>query len=118
MKTTGLSAARIEIRVQLLRSKHMKYLLTAVVLCLLSTGVFAVAQQVYDGDDYTIELPSAEWKVINEADGSHAHAEFVYGDRLNGYLQIRKEAVDADTTPSDFARHDLEQKLTFVPDRA
>ena len=93
----------------------MKYLVVAVVLFLMATGVLAVAQQVYDGDDYTIELPSPVWKVINEADGTHAHAEFVNGDRLEGYLQIRKEAVDADTTPSDLARQDLDQKLRFLP---
>jgi hypothetical protein len=93
----------------------MKYLSAAVVLFLIATGVMAVAQQVYDGDDYTIELPSAVWKVINEADGTHAHAEFVNGDRLEGYLQIRKEAVDAGTTPSDLARQDLDQKLRFLP---
>lgn len=93
----------------------MKYLLTAVVLFLMATGVMAVAQEVYDGDDYTIELPSPVWKVINEPDGTHAHAEFVNGDRLEGYLQIRKEAVDAGTTPSDLARQDLDQKLRFLP---
>ena len=43
------------------------------------------------------------------------HAEFVNGDRLEGYLQIRKEVVDAGTTPSDLARRDLDQKLRFLP---
>ena len=41
--------------------------------------------------------------------------EFVNGDRLEGYLQIRKEVVDAGTTPSDLARRDLDQKLRFLP---
>jgi hypothetical protein len=30
-------------------------------------------------------------------------------------LQIRKEVVDAGTTPSDLARRDLDQKLRFLP---
>ena len=94
----------------------MKYLLTGLVLFLLLSGcVFAVAQEVYDGGEYTIELPSTAWKAITEADAAHEHAEFVYGDRLEGYLQIRKEVVEAGTTSSDLARRDLDQKLRFLP---
>jgi len=93
----------------------MRHLLAILVLCLLATGVMAVVQEVYDGGEYTIELPSPVWKVITEPDATHVHAEFVNGDRLEGYLQIRKEAVDADTTASEVARRDLDQKLSFLP---
>lgn len=93
----------------------MRHLLAAFVLCLLATGAMAVVQEVYDGGEYTIQLPSPVWKVIAEPDAEHVHAEFVNGDRLEGYLQIRKEAVDAGTTPSDLARRDLDQKLRFLP---
>jgi hypothetical protein len=75
----------------------------------------AFAQEVYDGGAYTIDLPSATWKVISEPDETHEHAEFVNGDRLEGYLQVRKEVVDAGTTPSDLGRRDLDQKLRFLP---
>ena len=68
-----------------------------------------------DKVDYSLELPSATWHVIAEPDPAHEHAEFVYGDRLAGYLQIRKEVVDAGTTPSELARRDQDQKLRFVP---
>ena len=34
---------------------------------------------------------------------------------MDGYLQIRKESVEAGTTPSDLARRDLDQKLRFLP---
>ena len=94
----------------------MKHFLAGFVLfLLLGSGVFAAAQEVYDGGGYTIELPSVVWKVITEPDSAHEHAEFVNGDRLEGYLQIRKEVVDAGTTPSDLARRDLDQKLRFLP---
>ena len=94
----------------------MKHLLAGFVLfLLLSGGAFAVAQEVYDAGEYLIELPSPVWKVITEPDAAREHAEFVKGDRLEGYLQIRKEVVDAGTTPSDLARRDLDQKLRFLP---
>ncbi len=79
-----------------------------------STGL---AQQQYTSDkvDYSLDLPSSTWRVIAEPDAAHEHTEFVYGDRLDGYLQIRKEVVDAGTTPSELARRDLDQKLRFLP---
>src|SRR6185295_740173 len=96
----------------------MKHLIAILVL-LVVTGSFslAVAQTTYTSDqvEYTIELPSSTWRAIIEPDESHGHAEFVNGDRLEGYLQIRKEVVDAGITPSDLARRDLDQKFRFLP---
>lgn len=76
-----------------------------------------LAQQVYSHDkvDYTFELPSTTWKSILEPDAGHEHPEFVYGDRLDGYLTIRKEVVDAGTTPAEVARRDQDLKLRFLP---
>ena len=80
-------------------------------------GSTILAQQLYTSDkvDYSFDLPSSTWRVIAEPDAAHEHTEFVYGDRLEGYLQIRKEVVDAATKPSDVARRDLDQKLRFLP---
>ena len=77
----------------------------------------AVAQQLYSNDkvEYTFELPSATWRSILEPDAAHQHPEFVYGDRLDGYLTVRKEVVEAGTTPSQLAQRDLDQKLRFLP---
>ena len=81
------------------------------------TGSITSAQEVIDSDklEYTVELPSATWRKTAEPDAAHEHAEFVYGDRLDGYLQIRKEIVDAGTTPANVARRDQDQKLRFLP---
>lgn len=89
----------------------------AVLLLIAGSWSLAAAQETYTSDqiEYSIELPSTQWRVISEPDAAHEHAEFVYGDRLDGYLQIRKEVVDAGTTPSDLARRDLDQKLRFLP---
>lgn len=76
-----------------------------------------MAQQLYTHDkvDYTFELPSATWRAIVEPDAAHENPEFVYGDRLDGYLTIRKEVVEAGTTPADFATRDQDLKLRFLP---
>src|SRR5687767_12776133 len=95
----------------------MKYLKSLFVLLFIGSCSVAAAQQLYTSShvDYMLELPSAAWRVISEPDAAHEHTEFVYGDRLDGYLQIRKEVVDASTSPSDLARRDLDQKLRFLP---
>jgi hypothetical protein len=91
-------------------------LVFALVLVGLMTPV-ALAQQLYTHEkvDYTFELPSATWKAILEPDAAHEHPEFVFGDRLDGFLQIRKEIVEAGTTPSELARRDQDLKLRFLP---
>lgn len=77
----------------------------------------ALAQQTYTHDkiEYTFELPSATWRSILEPDAAHDHPEFIYGDRLDGYLTIRKEIVEAGTTPSELARRDQDLKLRYLP---
>lgn len=93
-----------------------RILVFALVLAGLMAPV-ALAQQLYTHDkvDYTFELPSATWKAILEPDAAHEHPEFVFGDRLDGFLQIRKEVVEAGTTPSEVARRDQDLKLRFLP---
>ena len=75
------------------------------------------AQELFTSEkiDYSIELPSQTWRVISEPDAAHEHLEFVNGERLDGYLQIRKEMVDSGMTASDLARRDRDQKLRFFP---
>ena len=77
----------------------------------------AWAQQVYTHDkvDYSFDIPSPTWRAIVEPDTGRGQPEFVYGDRLDGYLTIRKEIVDAGTTPADLARRDQDLTLRFLP---
>src|SRR5918999_2118151 len=96
----------------------MKYLkVFFVIIAMGAAASVAMAQHAFTNDtiDYVLELPSTQWRVISEPDAAHEHAEFVYGDRLDGHLQIRKEIVEAGTKPSDLARRDLDQKLRFFP---
>ena len=65
--------------------------------------------------DYVVDFPSAAWKLVDEPDEVHQHTEFVYGDRNDGYLRIRKEAVEEGITVKDFARRDQDQRTRFLP---
>jgi hypothetical protein len=77
----------------------------------------SVAQQIYTHDkiDYSFELPSPTWKAILEPDAAHDNPEFVYGDRLDGYLTIRKEVVEAGMTADQLAERDMDLKLRYLP---
>jgi hypothetical protein len=93
-----------------------RILVFALVLVGLMTPA-ALAQQIYSHEkvDYTFELPSPTWRAILEPDAAHEHPEFVYGDRLDGFLTIRKEVVDAGTSAAELARRDQDLKLRFLP---
>ena len=97
------------------RAMGRKLLLVLTLVGLLAS--VAEAQQLYSNDkvEYSFELPSATWRSILEPDAAHQHPEFVFGDRLDGYLTVRKEVVEAGTTPSQLAQRDLDQKLRFLP---
>lgn len=83
---------------------------------LTETRVRAQAES-YSSDkvEYVLDLPSRMWKQVAEPDENHQSAEWVYGDRVNGYLRIRKEAVDSNLTMSEFAHHYQDQRLAFLP---
>jgi hypothetical protein len=75
----------------------------------------AWAQEKSAGDDFVIEFPSPVWRPVSRGEGLVSSTEFVYGDQSDGYLRVRKEIVEAGTTPSDLARRDREQNLRFRP---
>lgn len=68
-----------------------------------------------DSVDYKLELPSSTWRVVSRPDGLQRRAEIIYGDRLEGHLQIHKETVEAGVTPSGLASSYEEEKLRFKP---
>lgn len=94
----------------------MRRILVFTVLLIGLIAPMALAQQLYTHEkvEYTFELPSANWKSILEPDAAHEHPEFVYGDRLDGFLTIRKEIVEAGTSVSELAERD-QVKLRFLP---
>jgi hypothetical protein len=94
------------------------FLALGLFLALASLAAAAVVQtQTFTNAsvDYSLELPSATWRVVSEPDSLHQHAEFIYGDRNDGYLQIRKEVVDANVNAAELARRDQDQRLRFLP---
>src|SRR5438045_1376699 len=65
--------------------------------------------------DYVVDFPSQTWKLVDEPDEIHQHTEYVYGDRNDSYLRIRKETLEEGITVNDFAHRDQDQRTRFLP---
>ena len=89
--------------------------LTLVLIGLMAPVVLAQQLYTHDKVDYSFEIPSQTWKPILEPDATHDNPEFVYGDRLDGYLTIRKEIVDPGTSPGVLASRDQDLRLRYLP---
>lgn len=90
-----------------------------VTLCLFALFAVSAGAQTQNFSkqnlDYTLELPSNVWRLVSQTDSNNQPIEFVYGDRLDGYLRVRKEIVEADTSLADLSRRDQELKLGYLP---
>lgn len=62
-------------------------------------------------DEYSFEAPNATWRVVSKG----GTPEIVYGDRLDGYLQIRKATIGDGETLAEVIDREQNQKLQFVP---
>ena len=89
-------------------------------IALALTGAAAAGAQdasyLAGNGEYTLELPSPNWKASPRSDGVHQHTEYTHnGDRSDGYLRVRKEVLDPDTSLSEAARREADLKLRYLP---
>jgi hypothetical protein len=64
--------------------------------------------------DYTFMLPEAGWKMIAKPSSTSPNVEYVYNDRREAYLTVRKLSVEKSAYLTDVIR-DEEQKVQFLP---
>ncbi|HYE14713.1 MAG TPA: hypothetical protein VD968_09765 [Pyrinomonadaceae bacterium] len=88
----------------------------ACVIALLFSAGAARAQDgfTHEADEFTFELPSQTWRPVPRSDTAHTHTEFIYGDRLDGYLRVRKSMLESGESLSQMARREQDTKLRFV----
>jgi hypothetical protein len=98
--------------------RKLSITLGCALLALAITSVTTAAQTETFTDanvDYTFELPSQTWRLIEKPGTDRSLAGFIYGDRMDGYLQIRKEVVDAGVTALQLSQRESDQRLRFLP---
>jgi hypothetical protein len=74
------------------------------------------AQQAFSETtvDYSFSLPDGKWKMTTKPSATSPNVEYVYGDRFNGHLEVRKVTVAKDAILTDLVDAE-EQKLQFRP---
>lgn len=81
----------------------------------LAFSVFAQNQSFSDANaEYTFDLPDAAWKMTVKPSAISPNVEYVYNDRKDGHLEVRKLALKSGSLISDLIR-DEEDKLQFLP---
>ncbi|HKP69143.1 MAG TPA: hypothetical protein VJV05_07660 [Pyrinomonadaceae bacterium] len=64
--------------------------------------------------DYSFDIPDERWKMTLKPSPAKPNVEYVFIDRNDGHLEIRKLALAKDAVISDILR-DEELKLQFLP---
>jgi hypothetical protein len=64
--------------------------------------------------DYSFDLPDQRWKMTVKPSATTPNVEYVYGDRTDGHLEVRRVNIPAKAIISDVIK-DEEQKLQFLP---
>lgn len=97
--------------------KSIKYSSILLVAMILAAGFAVYAQDETFSDpnvDYQFTLPEQKWKMTVKPSATSPNVEYVYGDRYDGHLEVRKITVGRDAILTDIVR-DEEQKLQFRP---
>jgi len=87
----------------------------AAIILLVPIGLFAQESTFSDPSvDYSFVLPEAGWKQIVKPSATSPNVEYVYNDRREGYLEVRKLTVAKNAILTDVMRTE-ETKLQFLP---
>lgn len=90
-------------------------LFSVVITVFFVASTFAQEETFSDPNvDYSFALPESAWKMTAKPSSTSPNVEYVYNDRRDGHLEVRKLAVARNAFLSDIIR-DEEQKLQFLP---
>ena len=64
--------------------------------------------------DYTFDVPDDRWKMTVKPSAARPNVEYVFVDRNDGHLEVRRVNVAKDAILADIVREE-EQKLQFLP---
>ncbi len=98
-----------------MRLRKFSFALMIVFGLMTTVSVFSQTETFSDPNvAYTFNLPDPTWKIAVKPSEMSPNVEYVYGDRRDGHLEIRKLAVKTGEMLSDTIREE-EIKLQFLP---
>lgn len=100
-----------------MRSYISMFSFLAVFLLFGGATVFAQDSKTFSDPNvsYTFEIPEPLWKVVAKPSALIPNVEMVYGDRMDGYLEIRKLVSNEEEAMSDVVTREQDTKLQFLP---
>ena len=97
--------------------KHTRYssLLALIAGLIFAVSVAAQGESFSNPDvEYTFDLPDAKWKMTVKPSATTPNVEYVYVERNDAHLEVRKLTVANKAIVTDIIR-DEELKLQFLP---
>jgi hypothetical protein len=92
------------------------FVLFGVLSLCFALNAFAQSQTFSDTNvDYTFDIPDTGWKMTTKPTADSPKVEYTYGDRLDGYFEIRKVSVKETDLIPDIIQRDKEGTLQFLP---
>ena len=88
----------------------------SIILSILAVvSAFGQGERFSDANvDYGFDIPEAKWKMTVKPSATSPNVEYVFGDRNDGHLEVRRLKVANNAILADIIR-DEEQKLQFLP---
>lgn len=86
---------------------------SATVVAAQTTALTSSNSQTKTFAEFSFDLPNATWRVISAKD--EPETELVYGDRSDGFLEIRKLSMVSNATLAETIDREQNQKLQFLP---
>ncbi|HEY0657168.1 MAG TPA: hypothetical protein VGD05_01775 [Pyrinomonadaceae bacterium] len=97
-----------------MKSFKFSFLLSAVVGLFLVVSASAQNQAFTDANaGYTFDIPETAWKMTAKPSALSPNVEYVYNDRRDGHLEVRKLTLKSGELLSELIR-DEEEKLQFL----
>jgi hypothetical protein len=97
-----------------MKSFKLNFLFSIVAGLFLAAGAFAQSSFSDTNVSYTFDLPTASWKMTVKPSQISPNVEYVYVDKSEGHLEIRKITVKKDELISDTIESE-EARLQFQP---
>lgn len=95
--------------------KSNKFLFSVLIGLLFAVSAFAQTSNFSDSSvEYTFDLPEAAWKQTVKPSATSPNVEYIYNERSDGHLEVRKLSFKAGDTLNDIIGSE-EQRLQFLP---
>ena len=98
-----------------MKAARVSILFSTILILLAVVSAFGQVENFSDPNvDYGFDVPDERWKMTVKPSATSPNVEYVFVDRNDGHLEVRRLKVAKDALLADIIR-DEEQKLQFLP---